>query len=359
MASPRLPLIPQIDSRAVATPQKPHHQPPARESPSSKVVADPKAICASAESVGGAVHALDAANASTRSGTDVSIGDVGEEGQECDQPTGPLVPKRPSAQAPVHRRRFIHSTQASEAVEELDSAATTKSYDAALSETSPVAAAAHGSALCSPVKPKRTAAEVAAEPLELTVPMKWHRLSTLAVLSLFPVRFHGQACGAVEAEIDGEQTHGMLMQKLSESATFLPDVDVDVDADDEEEKVCAEPLARAQGSNKEMSGQVGNGCAEEKEQDDDPPRTPIPPKYRHGSLWLGGMMNESTTWFDVGSDSEAEESDDEEKNKHAEEDEEAPQGSDSPLPLGMAGIRQQQAAPGIIEGLPKCLSYGP
>merc|ERR1712039_161142 len=80
-----------------------------------------------------------------------------------------------------------------------------------------------------------------------------------------------------------------------------------------------------------------------------------PPIYRDGQLCLSAMMEESVTWIDVAPE------DDVNSPKHSDQraDDNAGAADDEnqePIPAHFRHISQQQRAPGIVLGMPKCLS---
>jgi hypothetical protein len=83
------------------------------------------------------------------------------------------------------------------------------------------------------------------------------------------------------------------------------------------------------------------------------------PRSRPKHICLGDMMEESLSWVDVDSE------DDSISPKHADlmqlaamqEAQEQAEHAEQPVPPGFEAIARQQRAPGIVEGMPKCLSF--
>lgn len=86
------------------------------------------------------------------------------------------------------------------------------------------------------------------------------------------------------------------------------------------------------------------------------PEDRFPPKYRNGHLCLGAMMQESVTWIEVDpeDDYNSPKHSDQIANEIPEADEHE---NDGRVPPHMRDISRQQKAGGIVEGMPKCLSF--
>lgn len=81
------------------------------------------------------------------------------------------------------------------------------------------------------------------------------------------------------------------------------------------------------------------------------------PRYRNGHPCLGDMMEESITWIEVDSE------DDQHSPKHADQNQvkqpepECEWEGDDNVHPAMQAIARQQRAPGVVLGMPKCLSF--
>merc|ERR1712167_219384 len=80
------------------------------------------------------------------------------------------------------------------------------------------------------------------------------------------------------------------------------------------------------------------------------------PKFRNGHPCLGDMMEESITWMDVDSEDDQHSPKQSDQHQNVPEDHGGAGEGDGCVHLAMQAIVCQQRAPGIVVGMPKCLS---
>jgi hypothetical protein len=79
------------------------------------------------------------------------------------------------------------------------------------------------------------------------------------------------------------------------------------------------------------------------------------PRERPTHICLGDMLEESVSWLDV--DSEDDQNSPKKADLLAAMEEEEAMVEEQPMPRGFEAIARQQKAPGIVEGMCKCLSF--
>lgn len=166
----------------------------------------------------------------------------------------------------------------------------------------------------------------------------WLRFARVALLML-PNERSKQEPDLCEQGIVGIPDANRLMDKLDESATRVSG-EADVDGVVASDVVADEDHALEKGFEEVSS------CGR------------LPPRYRNGNLCLGDMMDESITWLEPSTDSEmGSPKRDQTADVDVPEEDDSDSDGEQFRKQGLKAIARQQNAPGILSGMPKCLSF--
>eukprot|EP00928_Gymnodinium_smaydae_P011375 TRINITY_DN14203_c0_g2_i1.p1 TRINITY_DN14203_c0_g2~~TRINITY_DN14203_c0_g2_i1.p1 ORF type:complete len:610 (+),score=77.68 TRINITY_DN14203_c0_g2_i1:154-1983(+) len=148
-----------------------------------------------------------------------------------------------------------------------------------------------------------------------------------------------------------------LMRKLDESATYLGDDADNASSPNADDAVNVATLHKSGSRADDGHGGGGEEGAAESNSEPGASCGRLPPRFRNGFLCLGDMMNESVTWLEPASDSEPGTPKAEPAIHGMEEDDGSDSDGEQYRKQGMKCISRQQRAPGIIDDMPKCLSW--
>lgn len=166
----------------------------------------------------------------------------------------------------------------------------------------------------------------------------WLRLARIALLTLPNARPRQQASsGKIDAE---KQDYQRLMERLETSATWLAgEADIDV----------------------APHQMLPEDCSAEHETEDSDPCEQFPHRYRNGHFCLGDVMDESITWLEPSPESEpyspkAQQPPQMQQEQEDDEEDSESEGGDYRRQV-LKAMAKQQNAPGIVNGMPKNLSF--